>query len=488
MKCFLIIVLLLLSACKVGPKYHQPIVDLPEEWSQEEIEECEEVSSCPTVSDEEPWWKIYDDPFLDTLIERALENNPDIGKAAFKILEMRANYLGTKADLYPYIDLWGGHANVVTPSQGIFFGQSSIQNLLNSQNIKWDRYIDFYHLGPTLSWEIDLFGIIRSEADAKKAEYEAYTEKYWGVQLALSADVVREYIDLRGYQYKLTIEEEHRERVEKRIEALKERLKLNLATLDDVVKAENKLNDVDVTIFSLQKSIHETMQRLSTLLGDFEAPFDLTPCRFPEIPMPKMGLDAGVPSRLLAKRPDIKEAERELAKATHHVGSVTAEGLPIFAITGTVGGISEQIKNLLSYKSLYSLIDPMISLILYDAGRNMDDIAAAQAQANASLYHYHKVLIRAVEEVQVALYAVEFENKRLNLKNSLLNSENNSLERHSLLYQNGQGDFLALIHQEDSYYERKMEWVEAQMGVSQNFATLSKALGGHVESIKVECP
>lgn len=470
-----LLAVVLLAGCRVGPKYHKPRIPLPEQWK---------MAGDEAVSEEEEeklsaWWEAFEDPVLNALIERGLCNNPDIAIAAQRILEERALYFKAKADLYPSIYLGGGRPEAFTPSQGIFLGQQSFVNLLNTQNVKIQRHLEFYQLGPSVYWEIDLFGRIRSAMDAQGAEWQSAFENMRGVRIALAADIARNYIDLRGYQAELAIENEYLVKLQERLKTLQSRLQLRLATLDEIAGASGDISEANIILFNLQKSIEETKQRLAALLGEFDLPVDLDFLPSPSVPRFAVEPYAGIPSDLLCQRPDIIQAERELAAATYRVGSITAEGLPSFEIIGTIGGLSEQIAKLFEYKNLYWFYDPFIGLPIFDGGRNKAAVASMRARANAAFARYRKTLLIAVEEVQIALYALNFEKMRFEEKMDEVLNYDQAYQRHMLLYRKGNADFRALANAEDNYYLRKRESVQFEIAVSLNFVTLSKALGGY---------
>lgn len=469
------IIMLIASGClRPSHSYRKPDVILPDEWkAKEEIDDDNSENAQLSF-----WWEAFDDPLLDDMIQLSFKNNPDLAIACYKILEQRADYFRTKANLYPSVYLGAGHAGVLLPSQGVFLGQQNFINLLKTQNVQIERHLAFYHFGPSVSWEIDIFGRIRSAAYAEEAEYQGKVENLKAVQLALSADVARNYIDLRSFQAKLKIEENYQQILLNRLDLLQKRSSIRLAFLDNIVDTQHLLFETKARIGLLNKSINETTQRLYSLLGIMDDSLDLSVASCISVPKPKTSIDAGVPSNLLSQRPDIMQAEKELAAATYRVRSKKAEALPSFVLVGTIGGISKHILNMLSYKQLYGLVDPFISMPIYDGGRIRASIAEHQAKADAAFARYHKTLLNAVEEVQIALYALNYQKERMEIRTDLCHTAANSLNRHQLLYEQAFSDYIAMSKAEDSLHTQEIELLEAKMGYALDFVTLSKALGG----------
>lgn len=466
---------------RVGPNHSTPEIELPEKWEGAcgNDDDASDATNNIFVSD---WWKAFHDSQLDLLMDWGLRNNPDIHIAYHRINEYRALYFESRADQFPMLYMGAGHANVELPAQGILFQQSSLTNFLNAQNVKLQRHIDFFHMGPTASWEIDIFGRIESENLARASELDASQDHFRAIQISLTAEIATNYIHLRSIQNQYSVEEAYLQALLTREGVLNERLAINKATLDNLSDVKVKIYESRRTLLRLNKFMEQYKHRLLTLIGETIWPFDdsILLC-YSAIPQPCVNINPGIPSHLLQQRPDVHQADKELAAATYRVGRTMAEALPNFVLVGTIGGISKQLANILSFKSLYWLYEPFFSFPIFDAGRNKATLTAYKARANAAFSHYHKTLLIAVEEVQVALYALNSDEGRLEQDKLIYSNSQDSLERKAFLFEKAMTDYISLNLGEDQFYERKLELLQSQEEYALSFVNLSKALGGKIQ-------
>ncbi|KIC75268.1 Efflux pump, RND family, outer membrane lipoprotein [Neochlamydia sp. EPS4] len=468
------------SCQRIGPAYKNPQIRLPDHWEigQDQIL-LKQVPSVVQEEDELPnWWAAFHDAVLERLINRALENNPEVHIAYQRLQEYQALLLESRADYFPMVHMGMGHTNAVSPEDGILFQQPSLINYLKTQNVKNQRRYDFFHLGPMVSWEIDLFGRLRSENLARKAELGASHENLMAIQLSITAEISKAYLRLRSIQHQLLAEETYQQILQARANLLKERLVLNHSSLDSIAQVKIKICESKNAISQFKKYFEQYKHRLLTLMGETLWPFEENLLCYAPMPRPKVQVALGVPSDLLHQRPDIRQADRELAAATYRIGRVMAEALPHFALIGSIGGMSKQLADILSFKNLYWLYEPLTSFPLFDAGKNKATVNVYKARAKVAFSHYHQKLLNAVEEVQLALHSLQSEEKRLAENKNIYSYAASSLKRAHLLYQQGIGDFVAFNLAEDEAHRRKMQWLVAEEEYALSYVTLCKALGG----------
>ncbi|MBS4165413.1 Uncharacterized protein NEOC65_000472 [Neochlamydia sp. AcF65] len=468
------------SCQRVGPAYKKPHIRLPEHWEIEQDQTLlKQVPVGVQEEDELPnWWAAFHDVILERLINRALENNPEVHIASQRLQEYQALLLESRADYFPRVHMGMGHTNAVSPADGIFFQQPSLINYLKTQNVKNQRRYDFFHLGPMISWEIDLFGRLHSENLAREAELEASHENLMAIQLSITAEISKAYLRLRSIQHQWLAEETYQQILQARANLLKERLVLNHSSLDSIAKVEIKICESKNAILQFKKYFEQYKHRLLTLIGETIWPFEENLLCPAPMPRPNVQVAAGVPSDLLHQRPDIRQADRELAAATYRIGRVMAEALPHFALIGSIGGMSKQLADILSFKNLYWLYEPLTSFPLFDAGKNKATVNAYKARAKAAFSHYHQKLLNAVEEVQLALHSLQSKEKRLVENKNIYSYAVGSVEREHLLFQQGIGDFAAFNLAEDEAHQRKMQWLVAEEEYALSYVTLCTALGG----------
>lgn len=472
--------MLLFSSCsRVGPDPVTPQVELPSEWDISPSAALAKSEQDLCEKEREEWWNAFQDPCLDQLIKKALHNNPDIFAALHRIEEYHFLIMESKANFFPLFYMGGRYGNVGTPKGSVLYQQSSLNTFLSSQNIKVNRYYEFFNIGPTVSWEIDIFGRLRSENLARKADYEASIENLRAVQLSITAEIARNYILLKFAQEKLRREESHLSKLQARVESLKGRLTLQKGNLEQVSEAEVHVLESHRRLIQHNTAIAKFTRRILTLVGEMQDCDHLNLKEF-GTPQPVLAIDTGVPSDLLIQRPDVAQADRELAASTYRVGKVMAEALPNFVIFGTIGGISKNIFELLSYKNLYWIFDPFVTFPLFDAGNSEATINEYSAKANKAIAHYQKTLLQAVEEVQIALYEVYGDEQDLIKTKQLYAKVSDSFDRKRLLYDKGLADFNVISLSEDELHERNMDLLQSEEKYALDFVTLCKALGGKV--------
>lgn len=478
---FLIWTLLFISSCtRVGPDPETPEVNLPNQWANHaSISSGDLEQDCKGATERQEWWIAFQDPCLEQLIKKALENNPEVFIAMHRIDEYHFLITESKANFFPIFYMGGRYGNVQTPEGSVLYQQPSLNTFLNNQNIKLNRHYEFFNIGPTVSWEIDIFGRLRSENLARKAEYQASIENLRAVQLSITAEVARNYILLKYVQEKLRQEEEYQTKLISRIEVLLGRLSLQKTNLEQVSQAEIHVLEGHRRLIRYKTEIDKLKRRILTLLGEADGCYD--DCFLKRgLPQPVMPINPGIPSDLLIQRPDVAQADRELAASTYRIGKVMAEALPNFVIFGTVGGISKNIFELLSYKNLYWIFDPFVTFPLFDAGNSEATINEYSAKANKAIANYQKTLLQAVEEVQIALYEVRGNEEEITKIRQLHSKVSDNFDRKKLLYEKGLADFNLVSLAEDELHQRQIDLLQSLEKYATDFVTLCKALGGKI--------
>ena len=471
-----------LGCQRIGPHYATPQLDLPTEWQiPKEMGEIKRpVEETYLLENRDKWWLAFQDLELNHLMEKALENNLDIQVAYHRVQEYHALFLKSEADLYPQLNMGIGRRNADLPKSGIFFQQPGLLKALEAQNAKVNRHYHFYHIGPSFSWEIDLFGRLQSENLARSADWDSLEEYFAGAQLSLTAEVVNNYIALKSVQNQLSIQEGYQANLEKRLNVLKDRLLLNKAALDHVSDVDRKLSEVNQTLSQLNYYLEKYKHRLLTLIGKSTETCGEALMNVSSVPKFSLNIQVGIPSDLLQQRPDVRQADHEFAAATYRIGSSMASALPRFDFSTVFGGISNYLANIYSVDNLYLLYEPFLSIPFYDAGRNKAEVRRYKAKANQAFFHYQKTLLNAFEEAQLALYSLNHEQISFAEKKQIETHVVTSKERNQLLYQQGMADYLSFSNAEDQFYQQKMEIVRGEESLALSFVNVCKAFGGHV--------
>lgn len=448
----------LLAACVVGPDYERPERPAPASWAEMA---GDRVSS---ASPETEWWTSFGDPTLDSLIARALEANLDLRVAAARVREARAEAGVVRGALLPEIDAGGSVARNRFSENGTFPLS--------------DPTSDLYSAGFDARWELDLFGGTRRELEAAEAEVEASLEDRRAVLVSLLGEVAASYVDLRGNQRLAAVARRNADAARATLELTRTRLAAGLGTELDLSRATALLANAEAPLPQFEGAARVAMHRLGVLLAlapgelasELEAPHP--------IPAPPAQILVGLPSELLARRPDVRRAERELAAATARIGAAVAERYPKFSLTGAFGLESVSSADFADAASRAWSLGPAVRWPLFAGGRILASIEVQDARAEQAKLAYEQSLLFALEEVENALvaYLREWDHRRA--LESAAAAGRKSVALADELYRKGLTDFLDVLDAERELYAAELELAASETTASLNVVALYKALGG----------
>jgi NodT family efflux transporter outer membrane factor (OMF) lipoprotein len=467
-----VLALVLLQSCAVGPNYQQPKTAAPPQWSAPMA--GGETNLEPAIAS---WWKSFKDPQLDSLIERAAKANHDLRIAGARVREARALYRIAASQLWPTIDAGGSYAR-----QNQSKHQPIIGGLPIPSNVPFENNV--YQAGFDASWEIDVFGGTRRSVEAGKAEVAAAQFGQRSVLVTLLGEVARNYVETRGFQRRLEIAKKNLKTQEEALAITQDRFKNGLTSDLDVQQAATLLAATRSVIPMLETSIQASIHRLDVLLGQppgtlmaelsQQAPIPTAP---PEVP-------AGLPSDLLRRRPDIQQAERQLAASTARIGVATADLFPKFSLTGLAGFQSISAGDWFNADSRFWSVGPTVQWRIFDAGRIRANIRVQNARQEQALAAYEKTVLASLEEVENSLIAYAKEQIRRRSLEDAVKSSQDSLHLANQLYSNGLVSFINVLDAERSVYLAEDALVQSEKTVTQNLISLYKALGGGWETLE----
>ena len=454
----LVAFLALASGCAVGPRYERPEIGVPNAFSEGKAEG-------PTSF--ERWWTGFHDPILEGLVVRAVEGNLDLQISAARIREARAARGIAAAGGLPQLRASGGYTRakqLVARTDGILLAQgSSVQSI--------------FEAGFDASWEIDVFGGVRRDEEAAVAQVHAAEEAREDLLVTLVADVARDYIELRGTDRQIEI-------LDQTVEAQKESLALAQARFDsgmgtefDVTRAQGLVAATVAQRPALEILRRQATYRLGVLLGrepeallaELEAPRPI-PSAPPEVPLV-------LPSELLARRPDLRRSERELATATARIGVATADLFPRFNLIGSFGRRSNDLSSFNASSQFWSgglgFQWPILA-----GGRIRANIRVQEARQEQALLQYRKAILTALEEVENALSAHGRELLRKESLSASVAANRRALELANERYTSGLESFLAVLDAQRSLYAAEDQLVQSERNVAVALIAVYKALGG----------
>ncbi len=384
-----------LSACSLAPPLETPAVDVPAAY-REALPAIDGTWKEAAPADGETrgeWWQVFNDLLLSALIAEAGSANQNLAAAGARIAQSRALVKTAKADRVPRVDLGAGAArsqptNVIPGLPG---------------NLDLPPY-DLYQARLTASYEVDLFGRVRDAVNASNADLGAQQALFESLRLSLQADVARLYFLIRQTDAEIDVVREAIRFRRETVRILERRLVAGDISELDSVRAKGELANARTDALSLDRTRGQLEHALATLLGRAPAAFSLTPA--PLVAAPP-AVPAGLPSALLERRPDIAAAERRLAAANARIGVAKAAFYPLLNLTADAGVAAGDIGDLFQWSTrtwtLGSLAGTLLTLPIFDGGRNRANLARAEAALSEEAAVYRQTVLGAFTEVEDAL-------------------------------------------------------------------------------------
>ena len=454
----------MLAGCAtVGPDYVKPDIKAPQTWNTG----ISKGTGGATASQDNlaSWWKNLNDPVLVNLIDIAIQNNKDLKKARSRIREARAERGVVEARLYPSAS-----------------GSGSYTLSRTEKNSETGVTKDLFATGLDAGWEIDLFGGVRRANEAAQASYEASQEDYRMVYVSLAAEVALNYIDVRTLQDRLAITEENLKLQSETYDLTVYRLKAGLVTQLDVDRAKTNLEDTRSSIPTLKTRLAAAKNRLSALMGEYPGFADSKVASQAGLPAAPVEIALGVPAETLRRRPDVRNAERQLAAQTAKIGVATADLYPKLTLNGSIGIDASSFAGLFTGNNRVFNIGPRFTWNIFNAGAVRSNIEIQNARQEQAYLQYENTIILALEEAENAITAYVNEQKRMRSLNDALASATDSTNLALAQYKSGLIDFQAVLDAQRTYLSVKDNLSVSRGTVIADLVRLYKALGGGWES------
>ena len=455
----------LLAGCAVGPNYKRPQAAVPTQWTVAPTRGTETKSP-----ETDEWWASFQDPELNSLVERSASRNLDLKLALERVQEARAARGVARSGYFPSID---GAASGTRSRQRVI-GPVGPQNSPVIVPVEFNNFQG----GLSASWELDVFGGTRRRVQAATADAAAAEENRRDVLVILLGDVGRVYAQLRGFQRRLEIANKNIRTQQDTLDLTSARAIAGLATELDVSRAAAQLESTKAVVPTLLSGIDVSIHRLSVLLG--EEPGALRSELEKTNPIPSAGpeVDVGLPSDLLKRRPDIRRSEAQLAAATARIGEAKADLFPRFVLTGTAGRQAAQLHDLTLGAGNFFSVGPGISLPLFTGGRIRSNIAVQTSRQREAVIGYQSTVLNALEEVENALVSYAQEQERRDRLNEAAQHSQLAVDLATEQYKAGLTDFLSVLDAQRELYADEDQAVQSQTSVTTDVIALYRALGG----------
>ncbi len=450
------------TACSVGPDYEAPDIQTPAALGFE---------TGPPTPLPPTWWALLEDPLMEELMQRALTNNHDLKIAQARLREARAGRQAAASTNYPTVGA-SGFAGRQRQSQ-------------NSPNIPplppgtpFEAESDLFRTGFDAAWEIDVFGGTRRSIEGADARSEAASARLNEVVRTILAEIALNYVELRGIQERqrttlknINIQEDTRAFVENRFQS-------GLGTELELAQALAQLRTTQAALPGLEAGIRARIYQISTLVGDSPGAWLDTLSAYQPLPDIPTAITRDIPSEVLRRRPDVQGAERTLAAETADIGAAIADFFPKFSLTGGLALESGESSSLFESASQTWSFGPGISWALFQGGRIRANVDAQEAQAEAALAQYEKVVLSVFQEVETVIVEHNRERETSLRLESALNETSRSVELSRVLYEEGLTDFLSVLDAEGRLTLVEDQYTQSKTREWTSLIRLYKALGG----------
>jgi len=452
--------LLFATGCVVGPNYKRPVVKTPEVFR----------GAAPGADQEslgdKKWAELFQDEVLKQDIETALKNNFDLAIATERVEEARARYRITGASRFPFLNATAGFTATRSSTIG--------SNKMAQPGADMD--VSYTQAGGALSWELDLWGKLRRQNEAARAQYLATEEARRGVIVSLVSDVATTYFTLRERDLELEIARATQQIAEQNLKLVKLRHDRGAATGLAVQQAEQLLYSAQAQIPRAQRDIVQAEDALNLLMGNM--PGDVARGQAvddfglpPEVP-------AGLPSSLLERRPDIRAAEQQLISANAQIGVARAYYFPQISLTGFLGGQSRALTEIFTGPARFWTVAPSAILPIFNAGQIRVAVKLSEAQKREMLVNYRKTIYNAFREVSDALAAYDRGREQRKQQENLVRAATEAARLSHMRYEGGLDSYLQVLDAERTLFQARLSLAQLRLAELQSFVQLYRALGG----------
>lgn len=454
-----IALVVLLGACSVTKPYQAPRTEAA---SFPDTQSAAFVSRNPDLA----WWQQFGDQELARLETRALSANLDLRIAADRVREARAVFVGSEFDLAPHVPLSAGYADSREQVPG--FGASRID-------------ATSYSVGFDASWEIDLFGHVRQSIVAARADLGAEQADLDGARVTVAAEVARNYFELRGTQRRLDVAHRNLESQKETLALTELRYDAGRVTELDVASSKARFKAIEATLPILEAAAKRASYRLAVLTGERPGALDpeLTPAA---VATYAKALPIGDPEQLLARRPDVRAAERRYAGAYARTGVATADLYPRISVTGFIGFLSGDFGKLFRASGADDArawsVSPTLSWSAFDFGSAHARLRAQKAAQDSALASYQSTVLTALEDTQNAFVAYASQQQQLRTLGEQEAASLRAAEIATIQYREGAADFLTLLDAQRTALAAEDEVAQAEAATNVAVVAVYKALGG----------
>ena len=461
----------LLSGCNVGPDFVKPETNVNENWNEQGDRR---VATEGVINSQ--WWKAFNDPTLDQLIQMAYQQNLPLQIAGLRILEARARLGIAVGQQYPQQQEIFGSATTVGLSK----------NAANGFGV--DRHFQDYQFGFDAAWELDFWGKFRSDVRAAHASLIASVADYDDAIVSLTAEVARTYTVIRTFEVLIELANTNVKVQEEGLSVAESRLRNGVTTELDVAQARTLLESTRTTIPQLQTSLQQAQNALSTLLGQPTGAVQALLNEPKGIPAAAAEVAVSVPAELLRRRPDIRSAELNAIAQSARIGIAKADLYPSFSLVGDIGfqtssgggaqSGNAKFKNLMDDDSFFYSFGPGFQWPIFNYGRIKNNVRIQDARFQQLLVNYQDTVLRAAQEVEDAITGFLRAQEATVFAQNSVDAAQRSVEIAVAQYREGAVDYQRVLDTQRSLLQEQNTLAQSHSSIATNLIALYKALGG----------
>jgi outer membrane protein, multidrug efflux system len=449
-------VILALAGCAVGPNYHRPATNAPKSFRNDQ-------GGATNSLGELPWWQVFHDETLQDLIRTALTNNYDLRIAVTRIEQSRAVARETRAQFFPQLN----YAALAGKGKNVGAGNAPSPTGVTGGVVAVDA---------NASWEIDLWGRIRRLNESARAQLFATEESRHDLMTSVIAQVAQEYFQLLAQEAQLEVAKNATNSFGQSLKIFSQRLQGGVASKLETSSAEALMHSTAANIPEIERQIVMTEDGLSVLLGQnperiLHGNSSLEKQRPPDVP-------AGLPSVLVTRRPDIREAEQQLRSANAQVGVAEADFFPQLNLTGLLGQVSPELSAFTSGGATAWGIAGNLAGPIFHGGQLRAQYRQAKAVREQFLLQYQNRVLRAFQEISDALISKEKLAVEQAEQASAVNAYEVALDMAMKRYQSGNASYFEVLQQQQQLFPAQTALIQTQLNQLIAVIQLYRALGG----------
>jgi outer membrane protein, multidrug efflux system len=445
-----------LGGCLLGPDYVRPKVDVPPSF-RFEYQDAADVANTA-------WWEQFQDPVLNELIATALAENRDVKVASARVDEFMGLLVSTRSALFPQASASFGAARDRVSKGAAIAVPAGVGPVFNQ-----------FRADVSGAWDIDLFGQVRRETEAARANLRASEESRRATILTLVASVASSYIALRSLDRQLEIAQNTTDSRAESVQVFELRFKGGQTSQMELAQSQSEYQATAATIPQLEAQIAQQEDALSVLLGHNPGPIlrgrALAALGTPAVP-------AGLPSDLLERRPDLQQAEQNLIAQNALIGAARALYFPSISLTGLLGSVSSQFSNLFTGPSKVWLFAGSVTVPVFTGGNITGQVHQAEARQQEALFTYEKAIQVAFQQVGDALIALQKSREQLDIQGKQVDALRTYLRLARMRYEGGYTSYIEVLDAERSLFNAELQYTQTRSTTLTSLVSLYLAMGG----------